>query len=260
MNNLKTRLQNGRMVAGPFIKFANPGLVEIYGKAGFDFVVIDTEHGPHSIETVENLVRAAELAGISPVVRVRRNEPSLISRVMDVGAEGILVPQVTGGADALSAVKAAKFAPEGERGMCCYVRSASYSHENKFDYFKRTNRDNVIIILIEGKQGLENLDQIIGVPGIDVLFIGPYDLSQSLGLPGQIDHPLVREKMREVVSKAHLAGLAVGTFVDNLEAVALWSAMGVQFIAYSVDAGIIYQASREIVSRIQEEFKASRQQ
>jgi len=94
MYNLKTHLQNGRKVAGPFVKFTNPGLVEIFGKAGFDFVIIDTEHGPHSTESVENLVRAAELAGISPVVRVRRNEPSLISRVLDVGAEGILVSYV----------------------------------------------------------------------------------------------------------------------------------------------------------------------
>lgn len=250
MNNLKRRLLDGHKVAGLFMKFSSPGLVEIFGKAGFDFVIIDTEHGPLNTETVENLVRAAELTGISPIVRVRRNEPSLISRVLDVGAEGILVPQVTNGDEALRAVKAAKFAPEGERGVCCYVRAASYSHENKFSYFQRANQDNVIIILIEGRQGIESLHQIIQVPGIDVLFIGPYDLSQSMGLPGQVDHPLVLGKMREVVDKARQAGLAVGTFVDNLEAAAMWSGLGVQLIAYSVDAAIIYQASRELVLSI----------
>lgn len=252
MKNLKKRLQDGEKLVGPFMKFTNPGLVEIFGKAGFDFVVIDTEHGPQSTESVENLVRAAELAGISPVVRVRRNESSLISCALDVGAEGILVPQVTTVQDALNVVKATRFAPEGERGVCCYVRAASYSHESKFDYFKRANRDNVVIILIEGEQGIINLDEIIQLPGIDVIFIGPYDLSQSLGLAGQVDHPLVLEKMQEVVSKAQRAGLVVGTFVDNLEVAALWSRMGVQFMAYSVDTGIIYQASRDIVCKIRE--------
>lgn len=257
MNNLKTRLQNGQKVTGPFMKFANPGLVEIFAKAGFDFVILDTEHGPLCTESVENLVRAAELAAISSVVRVRRNDPSLISRVLDVGAEGVLVPQVTSAQEALSAVKAAKFAPNGERGVCCYVRAASYSHENKFDYFTRANRDNFVIILIEGKRGLENLSEIMTVQGIDIIFIGPYDLSQSLGLPGQVDHPLVAEKMQEVVTKAQKANIAVGTFVDNLEAAALWSRMGVQFMAYSVDTGIIYQASRDLARKLKEKIRGA---
>jgi len=252
MKILKSRLLDGQKVVGPFIKFTDPGLVEIFGKTGFDFVIIDTEHGPLGTETVENLVRAAELAGISAVVRVRRNDPSLISRVLDVGAEGILVPQIATKREAQNVVRAAKFAPDGERGVCCYVRAAAYSHENKFDYFTKANRESVVIVLIEGKRGLENLDQIIQVPGIDIVFIGPYDLSQSLGLPGQVDHPLVAEKMQEVVNKAQKAGLAVGTFVDNMEAATLWSRVGVQFIAYSVDAGIIYQASRDLVFKLKE--------
>ena len=254
MSNLKNSLKDGHKVVGPFMKLANPELVEIFGKAGFDFVIIDTEHGPQSTESVENLVRAAELTGISAVVRVRRNDPSLISRALDVGAEGILVPQISSSEDALNVVKAAKFAPDGERGVCCYVRAASYSHENKFEYFQRVNRDNVVAILIEGEQGIKNLDKIIQVPGIDIIFIGPYDLSQSLGLPGQVDHPLVLEKMQEVVNKTQKAGLAVGTFVDNLGAAAMWSQLGIQFIAYSVDTGIIYLASRDIVFKIREKF------
>ncbi|HSW58720.1 MAG TPA: aldolase/citrate lyase family protein [Dehalococcoidales bacterium] len=258
MTNFKTRLREGQTVIGPFMKFSYPGLVEIFGNAGFDFVIIDTEHGPQGAETVETLVRAAELVGITPVVRVRRNEPSLISQALDLGAEGLLVPQVTSEQDALDVVKAAKFEPEGGRGVCCYVRAAAYSHENKFDYFKRANANNVTIIMIEGRQGIDNLDQIIKVPGVDVIFIGPYDLSQSLGLPGQVDHPLVIEKMREVAEKAQKAGLAVGTFVDNLEAAARWSRLGVQFIAYSVDTGIIYQAARDIVARLKENIGSAR--
>lgn len=250
MKKLKKSLQDGRILAGPFMKFSHPGLVEIFGQAGFDFVIFDTEHGPLGSETVENLVRAAELSGISAVVRVRRNEPSLISRALDTGAEGLLVPQVATAEDALQVVKAARYAPEGERGVCCYVRAAAYSHEDKFAYFEKANRDNVIIILIEGAEGIANLEQIIRVPGIDVIFIGPYDLSQSLGVPGKVDHPLVLEKMGQVVETARKAGLAVGTFVDNLKALSRWSGLGVQFLAYSVDTGIIYQASRDLVEQV----------
>lgn len=252
MSTLKQRLREGRIVAGPFMKLASPAVVEIFGHAGFDFVIIDLEHGPLSSESVENMVRAAELAGISPVVRVRRNDPSLCARALDVGAEGILVPQVATAEEARGVVRGARFAPEGERGVCRYVRAAAYSREDKFSYFRGANEKTAVIVLIEGARAIANLEQIIAVPGIDVIFIGPYDLSQSLGVPGEVNHPQVMGKMRDIVSTARLARLAVGTFVDDLETAGRWMELGVQFIAYMVDVGIIYQASREIVGRIKE--------
>ncbi len=250
MGRLKEALRQGKTVIGPFMKLPEPALVEIFGRAGFDYVIIDTEHGPMSIESAEDLVRAAELVGASPVVRIRENDPSLVSRALDIGAEGVQVPRIGTAADAEAVVKAAKFAPEGERGVCRFVRAAQYTHVDRFDYFRQANENTTVIIHIEGREGVDNIDAILAVPGVDVAFVGPYDLSQSLGVPGQVDHPEVARAMTEVVAKARRRGVAVGTFVDNEAAAKKWMEAGVQYISYSVDVGIVYEATRDLMTRL----------
>jgi len=235
---------------GTFLKIASPALVEIAGNAGFDYIIIDAEHGPISIETAEHLVRAADYIGISPVIRVLRNDPTLIQRALDIGAEGVQVPQVSNKAAAEAVVKAAHFVPEGERGVCRFTRAAAYSHTDKFSYFAQANDKVVVIIHIEGMEGVSNIDEIIAVKGLDVVFIGPYDLSQSLGVPGNVNHPLVEEKMKEVLEKTRKAGVVVGTFVDDLETAHKWMKLGVQYLSYSVDTGMIYQCFTNIVQEI----------
>ena len=256
MGRLREALRRGGTVIGPFMKLPDPAVVEIFGRGGFDYVIIDTEHGPMSIETAENLVRAAELVGISPVIRIRENNASLVSRALDIGAEGVQVPQI-GSADAARAlVRAARFAPEGERGVCRFVRAAQYTHTDRFDYFRRANEDTTVIVHIEGREGVERIDEILAVPGVDVAFVGPYDLSQSLGVPGQVDHPEVARAMKEVIEKARARGVAVGTFVDNEAAAWRWMEAGVQYISYSVDVGLIYQMTRELTARLRGRGKA----
>ncbi|HSW35531.1 MAG TPA: aldolase/citrate lyase family protein [Candidatus Limnocylindrales bacterium] len=252
-NKLQLMLQNGGIAVGPFIKLTSPAIVEIFGHAGFDFVVIDTEHGPMNIESAENLVRAAKLVGITPIIRVRSNDPSLISRALDIGAGGVQVPQVSTAEQAKSVVRASRFAPDGERGVCCYVRAASYSHVNKHTYFKQANRDILVIVHIEGAEGVANLPDIVTVEGIDVIFIGPYDLSQSLGIPGEVEHPLVIGKMQQIVKVARKAGVVVGTFVDDINAAKKWMNAGIQYVSYSVDVGILYKASFGLVKQLKDD-------
>lgn len=247
-SKLKKALNEGKTVFGPFMKLSSPAIVEILAHAGFDFVIIDTEHGPLTVETAENLVRAAQLAGIDPVIRVTDNDPSKISRALDIGAHGVQVPQVSSRADAERTVRAAKFAPEGERGVCCYVRAADYSAFGKHKYFPSANENTLLLVHIEGLAGVENIDEILSTPGIDVIFIGPYDLSQSIGLTGQVDHPSVIAKAKEVVDKARAKNIAVGTFVDTVEGAHKWQALGVQYISFAVDVGIFYEASKKIVA------------
>lgn len=258
MGKLIQAFKEGRQLAGPFMKLSDPSIVEIFGHAGFDFAIFDTEHGPLNMESIADLIRAARLVGISPNVRIRKNDPSLISQALDLGAEGILVPHISNAEAASNAVKASLFAPDGQRGVCCYVRSAKYSHLDKQEYFKKANESSVIIPFIEGSEGIKNLNEIISVKGIGAIFIGPYDLSQSMGVPGQIDHPQVISKIEEVVKSAKNAGLAVGTFVDDLPSASRWMKLGVQYIAYSVDVGIIYNASKHIVSELRREGETKR--
>jgi len=254
-NNLKEVLKEGKNVFGPFMKFTDPAAVEIMGFAGFDFVIIDAEHGPISMQNAQNMIRAAEIANITPVIRVANNDEALILRALDIGAQGIEIPQINSKLQAIKAVRSVKYAPQGERGVCRYVRAANYSSINKFKYFKSANKETMIIAHIEGVDGINNLDEILSVPGIDVIFIGPYDLSQSLGIPGEVNNPLVTEKMKEVILKCKKSKVAVGTFADDVETAKSWVSLGVQYMAFSVDVGILYEASKQIVKK----FKNNRE-
>lgn len=247
MNTLKEKLNKGKTVLGPFMKFTDPAAVEIAGLAGFDFVIIDMEHGPITFERAQDLIRAAESRGITPVIRVPENTEINIQRALDIGAHAIQVPQICNAIDAQRVVRASKFYPEGARGVCRYVRAANYSSIPKTEYFSNANSNNITIIHIEGLEGINNLQEILEVPGIDIIFLGPYDLSQSCGVPGQVDHPEVLLKMTEAVALARKFNKAVGTFIESPESAAKWAKLGVQYLSYSVDVGIFYKACTEFL-------------
>lgn len=236
-------------VIGIFSKTSDPAFIEIMGYADMDYVIIDLEHGPNSVQSVQNLIRAAQISGLMPIVRVKESCASVMSEVLDIGAGGIQVPQISTRKEAEAVMNRTKFSPVGERGVCRFVRAANYSAKDRFEYFKDAN-DTVTILQIEGQTGIDNLDDIICVQGIDAIFIGPYDLSQSLGVAGQIDHPLVEQKMLEIVKKCSDKGITVGTFVDTVENANKWKNIGVKYVSYSVDMGIFYEAIKEIRNKI----------
>lgn len=241
---------NKKFVLGPFMKISDPALVEVAAFAGFDFVIIDLEHGPISIETAQNHIRAAQAKGIVPVIRVPEINENIISKALDIGAEYVQVPQIETANDAKRVVKAAKFFPEGLRGACRYVRAADYASMPKENYFGNANRTTGVIIHIEGNKAFNNIDAILEVDGIDVIFIGPYDMSQSLGVPGEVNHPKVISKMKEIVEKAMPLGKVVGTFVESPESAKQWIDLGVKYISYAVDVGIYYKACKGIVDNV----------
>ena len=234
---------------GVFSKTSDPAFIEAMGYAGMDYVIIDLEHGPNSVQSVQNLIRGAQVAGLMPIVRVKESCASVMSEVLDIGAGGIQVPQITTKAEAEAVIKRTKFSPVGERGVCRFVRAANYSAKDRFEYFKDAN-EAVTIMQIEGQEGIDNIEEILSVEGIDVLFIGPYDLSQSLGVAGQIEHPLVEQKMLEIVELCAKKGITVGTFVDTVANAQKWKKLGVKYISYSVDVGIFCDAVSQIVKSV----------
>jgi 4-hydroxy-2-oxoheptanedioate aldolase len=243
----KFREQLNSGVVGTFSKAEDPAFIEVMGHAGLDFVIIDLEHGPNTVRSAQNLVRAAQLSGVFPIIRVKEDAPYVMSEVLDIGAGGIQVPQITDRASAQEVIKRTKFAPVGERGVCRFVRAANYSAMDRYKYFKSAN-ESVTVLQIEGQSGIDNLDDILDVEGIDVVFIGPYDLSQSLGVVGDIDNPLVERKMLEIINKCAQKGMAVGTFADTPQNARKWRDLGVKYIAYSVDVEIFCDAVKGIVN------------
>lgn len=243
--SLRTRLASGDVVIGSFQSIDSPMVSEIMARAGMDFVLVDQEHGPLSARETMTCCMAAQQAGAASVVRVRENAESEIQRALDVGADAVEIPQVATLEDARAAVAAARFDPIGERGLNPYVRAGGY--DGGPEYTNRQNEEVVVIVHIEGEKGVVNLDDILDTAGIDVLFLGPYDLSQSIGIPGQVRDPRVEELMEEVCERAAKAGKVVGTYADDPEMAYRWIDVGAQYVAISVDAPVLLGAYTELV-------------
>jgi len=247
---IKVLLKRGESIVGPFARIQDPAAIEILGYGGFDFGIIDLEHGPASIHQVENLVRAAKLVGLSPIVRIRENSQTMIQRALDAGALGVQIPQINNAEMAREAVRSAKFHPMGERGVCRFTRSAQYSHIPKEVYFDKANDESLVILQVEGLEGVKNIDEILEVDGFDVLFIGPYDLSQALGIPGQVENSKVIETMVSITKKAKEKGVAVGAFADNLNSVKRFIDMDLQYLSFGIDTGIFYEATTKVANDV----------
>lgn len=250
IQQFRNKLASGACVFGPFMKTCDPAFVEVAGWSGMDFVILDMEHGPVSMETMQNNIRAAQVSGVLPIVRASHLSEDAVSKALDIGAAGIEIPQITSADDARNAVRYSKFYPAGNRGMCRFVRSSRYASMDKSDFFSSSN-SSLVILQVEGQEALSNLDEILDVEGIDIIFIGPYDLSQSLGLPGQVSHPKVLEQISCIVKKAQAKGIITGTFCDTPEALKLWMNANIQYLSYSVDVGIFQQACQKLVEDFQ---------
>jgi 4-hydroxy-2-oxoheptanedioate aldolase len=249
-NTLKRKLQKGEVVIGPFMNCSYGAFIEIVGLAGFDYAIIDMEHGPLSVETAEDLCRAAQGVGLAPIVRVRKNDAPQIQRALDIGSAGVQVPQIETKADAEAVVRAAKYQPLGMRGISFYTRASDYTVFGISGYTDRLNQEQMVLVHVEGRRGLENLDQILTVPHIDVIFLGPYDLSQSFGIPGQVNDPRVVKGMEEATAKIRAAGKWAGTFAGDAETAKRWIKTGVQYISLGVDVGIFARACRALVEQV----------
>lgn len=209
-NTAKARLRQGKPIVGPILPFASEAMIELCALAGFHFVFIDCEHGPMSVETVERLVRACEVAGIPSLARVPDQNPQTILRFLDTGLQGVLVPHIDTAEQAAAAVGAAKYAPEGHRGLAG-VRAGGYGIDLPLaEYVRRANEEVMVWVLLESRAAVENVAAIATVPGIDVLQIGPTDLAMSmLGMPDS-RHPEVEQALDRILAAGRAAGKAVG--------------------------------------------------
>jgi 4-hydroxy-2-oxoheptanedioate aldolase len=247
----RQRLVSGELVFGTFLKTTDPAFAEIAAIAGLDFAILDTEHGVAGTAMLHNLVRAVQAGGALPVVRVAANRPELIQAALDSGADGVQVPGVTSAAEARAVARAAYFAPKGQRGVCRYVRAARYSATPAKDYF--AGSQNVLTIVhIEGKEALEAAAAIAAVEGIDICFIGPWDLSQSLGIPGEVGHPKMLTAIHEIASQLRAAGKILGTFLDDTQHLAAFAAAGIQYFAYSTDVGLFYNTCATLADNLRQ--------
>jgi 4-hydroxy-2-oxoheptanedioate aldolase len=212
------------------------------------------EHGSSTTETLSHHVRAALLTGMASIIRVKGVDPQAIGSALDMGSVGVQVPNISTAEEARKAVKAARFYPGGMRGVCRFVRAANYGGSNKEDYFREANKA-ILILQIEGKEGVENIDEILDVEGYDMLFVGPYDLSQSLGILGQTNSARLIDYIQNLLIKAKEKKILLGTFSDSLENSKDLLDLGFNYISYSVDVSIF----RDSVCSLIKEFLREKQ-
>ncbi len=249
--NFKQRLREDGSVFGIFSKTNDPFFVEVMGRVGFDFVILDNEHGPNSPRDLYPLLLASEATGMYPIVRVGKLSDIEIQRVMDLGVAGVQIPQIQCREDAENVRLFTKYHPSGMRGVCRFVRAAQFSLKDRNEYFRDQN-ELTNVIHIEGMEGIGNLDEIIEVADIDIIFVGPYDLSQSLGIPGQIDHPKLWKEVEVLVEKCSKKEKYIGTFTDTFEAAQRFKNMGVKYISYQTDVGIFADSCKDVLGRLRQ--------
>jgi 4-hydroxy-2-oxoheptanedioate aldolase len=219
-NQMKARLQSGKPALGCSIMIPSPQMVEMAAHAGFDWVLIDMEHGTISLETAELMIMAAEARGITPIVRPRSNASAEITSVMDRGAAGVQVPHINTANDARRALAAVKFGAGDNRGLAAGTRPDSYGLGKAMpDFVRDANAQSLVCIQLEHAAAIENVDALLAVDDIDVYFIGPSDLSQSMGHPGNPKAPPVREAIEKTLARIVAAGKTPGmpATADNLD-------------------------------------------
>lgn len=223
-------------------------VTNVMGAAGFDFVIIDLEHGPMSYETAEDMTRALESEQCTPLIRVPCNDGPTILRALEIGTHGVVVPQIADAKQAQAVIQSAKYAPIGNRGMSVFTRASGYYAAGQKGRTDKENNETLVVVLVEGVEGIKNLDAIIEVGHIDVIYIGTYDLSQSLGISDNVNSPKVIEAVEQCAKKIRNKGIAAGVLAQTEDDVNRWLEMGIQFIPYMVDCAIFHQACSTIVN------------
>lgn len=260
-SRLKAIFRSGRPAFGMGVFLGSPTIVEILGRAGWDWVYIDTQHseiGPFDEALLQNMVRAAEVSGIAAIIRVAANDFTMIGKAFDAGADGVRIPLIESKEEAARAVKAAKYPPDGGRSICPYIRANQWdvSAGNLDEYCRTANRETYVEVAIETQTGLQNIEEIASVKGLDCIRIGLVDLSLSMGLAGRVDHPDVLKKVDEVVEICRKQGLVVGATVSPILSVE-WAkkliSRGVRMVTYSVDEAIFGAQARKIIQDLTKE-------
>ena len=249
MKNLKKRLLDGEALNGCWLNLGSPLTAEIVGNSGFDWVLIDLEHGAGNERDALSQLQAVQSGTTAVIIRVESNDRRRIQRSLDLGAEGVMCPQIATVDDAKKAVDGMHYAPIGKRGVAKMVRATGFG--KNFDGYREGSKDNILgIIQIETREALDQLDGIASLDGVDVLFIGPSDLSMSLGIFGQFEHPLYIDALRAIVAAATKAGKVVGILLFDPKDYKTYYDMGIRFIACGSDATFVAQGAKNMAEAL----------
>ncbi len=253
MTNLRQRLQQGEVLLGQLLlEFFTPGIGPMLDACGLDFVIYDMEHGRCDITLLEQMVGSCRGSGIVPMARVPDLNFAPLSRVLDIGARGVMVPRVETRQQTEEIVHQLKYAPEGKRGVALGVAHDLYRPAGP-EFFARANEETMVIIQLESVRAFENLESIVSVPGVDVAWVGHYDLTLSMGLPGQFDHPRFLQAMDDLVVACRRHGVAPGFLPPTQESTVHWIGKGFRMLSLGSDIGVFLDGMKKFKTHVSQE-------
>jgi 2-keto-3-deoxy-L-rhamnonate aldolase RhmA len=248
---LKAALRKGEAVWGTFIfEYGTPAAPRILQAAGWDYALIDSEHASFGIESVANLLQVSASIGLPTLVRVPETQRSFLSRPLDAGAMGLMIPRVESRAQADEIVRYTKFPPTGDRGVILGSAHNAYGAVDGRRFLRQANAELLLIMQIETQAGLDRMDEILSTPGLDVALIGPYDLSTSMGVPGEVNHPRMVRAIDAFLKGCRRHGVVPGNFVTTVEDGRAWLRRGMRFLIYSADFLLLMDQSRQVLAAL----------
>jgi len=248
--SLKKRLDEGEILFGTFYKFNNAHLTEMLGLAGFDFIIVDAEHSTFSYSEMQDTVRAANGVGMNAVIRIPSGLDEHVLHACDLGAQGIQAPSLKSVADARRVVDNMRYFPIGHRGFALTTRAARYSFSDNQKFIDYCNNELLCVIMVETQPMIDELEELCEVPYVDVLFIGPGDLSQVVGKPGQTSCPEVLEIAKKIAERGLAHGKKIGMYCATIDDVKRAIDWGIQYVAFSAELNMIANKFRESISAL----------
>lgn len=253
MKKLKQKLAENQGLTGTFVSFGNSTITEMIGKAGFDFVIIDMEHGAGNEQDLLHQLQALESSPTAAVVRVESFNKERVHRVLDMGAEGIMFPRLRTLDEVKQAIATLYYPPDGVRGVAKMVRASNYGQQFN-QYYELQKKQITGIVQVETTEILECLDRVAEVDGVDVLFVGPMDLSMALGVFGQFDHPLFVKAIKDTASAAKKAGKVCGILLPDIRILTEWYEMGYHFFTGGGDMAFINTAATSMAKNMKDKL------
>ncbi len=256
-NRTKSILRDGKNAIGTMlVEVRQAAAMQWLANAGFDFVIIDTEHGPFTIETIADLSRSARDLGITPIVRVPDLSYAAITQPLDAGAQGIMAPRITAPEQVAEVVQTMKYPPAGKRGSVMGRGHTGYHGGPVDEAMRAMNEETLLIVQVETREAVERIDRIVSVPGVDVALVGPNDLSIALGIPGNLDAPQFQRAIEQTISACRSAGVAPAMHMNEPERAAFWARKGMRLLSVGSEAGFVMSAGKAAIAIVREAFPA----
>ena len=251
-NYLKKKLVSGKPVIGTWSIIPSVEVIDIIGSTGLDFIIIDSEHGPINFSQAQKEAIACESRNVSPIMRLGSVNESEILKALDIGMHGIQIPNVESIKDLKKIIQFSKYPPDGNRGFSPFTRAGGYSINNAKNLTSIANSNTLIAINVEGEEGVNNIDEFLKVDQLDIIFVGLFDLSKALGIPGEVDDPKVLSLLEDVTKKIIDAGKYPGTIATSKEKLSMFLDFGLKYLVYLVDCEMIRSKYQKVVDQFKE--------